>query len=240
MALAVTILVGVLALNLLLAPVTLRLGRDAGILARLALTSIAAGSLYAINSWDFPTFLLVVVAGLAVNAYLTDLTRAWWRAPLATIPAVAIAAVVAFSPFYLQFEAPANGIGRVTTPSNLGDVLQIFGLFLGVAVILLLSYSLLFQPAEDAGDRAAIPERETSILEAGSSRLDTYLLLGSIAAVTLILGLRFGIWTLLLLLLMAGACIALLYRVLNSEEPNKTDGMTLILILVACLSVAFP
>jgi YYY domain-containing protein len=201
---------------------------------------MAAGSLYAINSWDFPTFLLVVAACLAANAYLTNSARDWWKAPLATIPAVAIGAVIAFSPFYIAYKSPAHGIGRVTTPSSLGDVLQIFGLFLGVAAILLVTYSLLFQPAEGAGDEVAAPEAEPSILEAGSARADTYLLLAAIAAATLILGVRFGIWTLLVLVLMAGGALVLLYRVLNAEEPNRADAMALILIVVGCLALAFP
>jgi YYY domain-containing protein len=240
MALPVTIVVAALGLNVLLAPATIRLSRDPVMLARLGLTAIAGGSLYAINSWDFPTYLVVVGACLAGNAYLTDSSQGWWKAPLGTISGVAVAAVIAFSPFYLTFKSPANGIGRVTTPSSLSDVLQVFGLFLGIAAILLVAYSLLFQPAEGAGSPAETRRQESSVLEVGSARTDTYLLLGSIAGVTLILGLRFGIWTLLVLLLMAGAALALLYRVLNAEEPNRADAMALILIVVGCLALAFP
>jgi YYY domain-containing protein len=240
MALPVTILVSTLGLNLLFSPAPLALGWDNGVVDRLALTAIACGSLYAINSWDFPTYFLVVAACLLANAYLTDASPGWWRVPLISIPALGAAAVAAFAPFYLTFKSPANGIGRVTTVSSFSDVLQLLGLFLGIAAILLVSYSLLYQPAEGTGDAVQPDERDRPALEAGSARTDTYLLFGAIGAATLILGIRFGIWTLLILLLLAGAALVALYRVLNTEEPNRADAMALILIIAGCLALAFP
>ncbi|MGH2442648.1 MAG: DUF2298 domain-containing protein [Chloroflexota bacterium] len=239
MALPVGLLVIAGALSILLNPGTLRIGRNANT-ARLALVALFAGSLYAINSWDFPTYLIVVLAMLAGNAYLTDASPRWWKAPLASAPATAFVGVILFSPFYLKFASPAQGLGWVTTPANPGEFLQVFGLFLLAAVLLFGTYALIFQPSDEATERnESVLKPERHAMEAGAARpLDNYLLLGAVALIAIVFGVRFQQWTLILCLLVAAAAVILLQRIVNSEEPHRGDVAALIFILLSSLVLA--
>lgn len=240
MALPVTILSVGVAAALLFSPYTISLSRQLPDLARLGVTAIIVGSLYAINSWDFPTYLLVVAACIGINAYLTDSSATWWKGPALTIPLLAVAGVVAFSPFYFRFKAPAHGIGLVTTPTPLFDLVQVFGLFLAAAAILLVVFGLIYQPADEfASGQGEDADDNPSALEVGSARADNYMLLVAGAAFFLIVGIRFHLWTLMILILFLGAAAMLLHRVVNTEEPRREDAAALCLIAIGCLALAF-
>ncbi len=241
MALPVTIMAIALGVALVKSPTTIRLSRDPAVLARLALIGICTGSLYAINSWDFPTYLILIAACLAANAYLTDETTAWWQAPLFTIPAVAIVSVLAFLPFYITYKSPAHGFGLVTTPSDIGQFLQVFGLFLLAAAILLVTFGVILQPTEEAPAEvdSEAAGRSRSALEAGAGRSgDSFLVLVAIAVVLFVFGLRFHQWTFVLLLAFVGAALLLLQRVMNTEEPNRSDTVALLLVALGCAVLA--
>jgi YYY domain-containing protein len=120
-----------------------------GIPAWLCKTSFAAlvlGSLYIINSWDFPTYLLVFL--LSVVLVLRPTRRSW--TPFASAGLAAVLSVLLFLPFYLTFTSVV-GAGALPLPpevtalplvgsisryigiviwekTSLGDFLTIFGL----------------------------------------------------------------------------------------------------------------
>jgi YYY domain-containing protein len=136
--------------------------------AELALTGIVLGSLYLINSWDLPTYLLLYLAAL-VLLYVrlgappgpgadapAPLARVWWRHLLPQAAAVLLAAWMLFAPFHLTFKSLVGGkdplidvpllatitrtIGFVTwTKTSLHTFLIIFGLFLVPLVAFLLA-----------------------------------------------------------------------------------------------------
>jgi YYY domain-containing protein len=90
----------------------------------LALTGIVLGSLYAINSWDFPTYLLLFLGALLL-LYMRlgtpqdispahPLTRSplhnvWWRHYLSQAVLVMLASVVMLAPFYMTFRSLVGG-----------------------------------------------------------------------------------------------------------------------------------
>jgi YYY domain-containing protein len=121
-------------------PVTLRQW-----LLNLLLIALALGALGAINTWDLPTYALLVAAAMLLAA---------WRAPArgravsllgAAITALAalIVSVAAYLPFYLNYQAQVGGgggnvvarfLGLVKEPSAVSKWLLIWGFFLFVAV----------------------------------------------------------------------------------------------------------
>ncbi|MGI8968121.1 MAG: DUF2298 domain-containing protein, partial [Chloroflexota bacterium] len=240
MALPVTIMVIGLAASSVRAPFTWGLHSNPATIARLAISAGVAGSLYAINSWDLPAYLLVLAGGLAINAYVTDDSERWWRTPLTTIPAVGVASIFLFLPYWAHYRSPAHGIGLVSTPADPFQFLQVFGLFFLALILVLLAYGLVYQPSrEEAQDSEDIPEKGRSALEVGAIRgLDTYLYLGALTAAGLIIGLRFHLWTLVILLAMGYAAATMLQRVLNVERPMRADALALALVLVGLLMLA--
>ena len=121
--------------------------------ADLALTGIVLGSLYLINSWDLPTYvllylgaLLLLYVRLGAPPALADgkeapagpfaaLGRVWWRHFANQAIVALLAAAILFVPFHLTFRSLVGGNGSplllVTwTRSLLHSFLVIFGLFL--------------------------------------------------------------------------------------------------------------
>jgi YYY domain-containing protein len=113
--------------------------------AELILTGLILGSLYAINSWDLPTYVLLYAAALGVVVLRTVERRPWLE--LARLLAIAVAvAFLLFLPFHLTFRSLVGAaepwldlplIGRLTSiigpyfasRSGLHAFLIIFGLF---------------------------------------------------------------------------------------------------------------
>ena len=93
------------------------------------------GALYAINSWDFPSFLVLTALGGLAGLVRFGERRNWRRyARLAAQLALAVAvAVVAYLPFHLTFEPFASGVGPVVVRSDLVPFLTIWGLWILIA-----------------------------------------------------------------------------------------------------------
>ena len=118
---------------------------------RLLLAGGVAGGLYAMNSWDFPTYFIIVAAGFLAGARAE---RGSLR--LAGLALLAVSAILTWLPFHLAFEAPTRpaqtglasavdglpliggilaSVAAVTgerTP--LGDFVSIFGIFYAIAL----------------------------------------------------------------------------------------------------------
>lgn len=104
--------------------------------ATCALTALTLGSLAVTNSWDFPTYALLMGGALAGAAWrigpslaarLGLLLRA---ALLAAV--LAIGGLVLFAPFFDHFYALVSGLGRVQNFTSVRDYLLIYGPFLAV------------------------------------------------------------------------------------------------------------
>jgi YYY domain-containing protein len=124
-------------------------------LPRLLLAGVAVTALYAINSWDFPTWFAVVALGMLISPGFPGLGQR-----LAGIAIALVAGVAAWSPFLLAFEAPVKigdtafaervsdipvvgellaSIGAWTGDrTSAGDYLAIFGFFYPVLVAVIL------------------------------------------------------------------------------------------------------
>jgi YYY domain-containing protein len=123
----------------------------------LALTGIILGSLYSINSWDLPTYVLLFLGALLIlyvrlgrepsaapsAAQLgivqakvqSPIVNVWWQHYLTQAVTALLAAWILFAPFHLTFHSLVGGrgvpIGLVTSSKTaLPSFLIIFGLFL--------------------------------------------------------------------------------------------------------------
>lgn len=101
--------------------------------ARIALAGAFIGALYAINSWDFPTY-----AGIAILGLLIGTVGIGWRSQLGAVAIFIAAAVIAWLPFHLNFHAPSNPIDSPVGAALgwipvVGGVLKSIGLYQGLA-----------------------------------------------------------------------------------------------------------
>lgn len=104
-----------LALNLLLQPARATTAPHRR-WTTVAVTGAVVGSLYAINSWDYPTYLAVAIAALWV-ARRGAARRAWWI-DLAVLTG---ASIVAWLPFFVTF-APLTGGRAAGLAADLDDL----------------------------------------------------------------------------------------------------------------------
>jgi YYY domain-containing protein len=214
----------------------------------IALVGLVTGSLYAINTWDFPTYLLVVLACLAVP-YLAAGRRqglGWrWLQPFVVqVVLIGVFAVVTFLPFYLTFKSLVGG-QPVQIPDNLANIpvvgwileklgalllindadktilgfVVIFGIFL-VALLVWLGFEFYsyFKRRSQAGEYPEDIRRSIIIWTA-------FLVLTLAAAFIF----RFPL--LALLLPMAAVALAMVWK-----EPRRTErNVVLIMVAIAAL-----
>ena len=115
-----------------------RLSRlNLGDLAVAVITGWVLGSLYVINSWDFPSFFVLTLIAAAVGLLWFNPHRGLGTiiALIASVAVAALVAVVAFLPFHVQFEPFASGIGVVPIRSDITQFLTILGLWVLVAIV---------------------------------------------------------------------------------------------------------
>ena len=118
----------------------------------LALTGIVLGSLYVINSWDFPTYVLLFLGALLLlyvrlgNAgqerreaedgapgpppgdRFAVLDRVWWRHYLSQAAMALIAALVLFTPFHLTFRSLVGGKDPLVALPVLATITRTLGI----------------------------------------------------------------------------------------------------------------
>ena len=108
--------------------------------AELLLAALALGSLYALNSFDFPTACVIGLGALLLWALEAP---GRWRRAIVWGAAWLVAAVALFLPFWQAFEPPTTSIGVVRDQLGfgnfVGDFLAIWGLFLWVVLALFAS-----------------------------------------------------------------------------------------------------
>ena len=99
-----------------------------------AALALALGSLWVINSWDYPTFGLLALGLVVVGVYLRpgpDQHRARLAVPLLLL--VGVGSIVAFLPFHQAYETFNSGLEPTKWQTPLTRYLWIHGLFLFIA-----------------------------------------------------------------------------------------------------------
>jgi YYY domain-containing protein len=100
-------------------------------LCRLIFAGIVVGALRLINTWDYPTYILIVAASIFLSGYfsnggwsLTVLIESCLKALL-----VFLVGYVAFLPYHLSYETFFSSIEATTNTTVLGQFLAITGVF---------------------------------------------------------------------------------------------------------------
>jgi YYY domain-containing protein len=179
----------------------------------LGVSALCLGALYAINGWDFPTYLGLALLALVVQQWLAH-GRQFSRLLTLDVFSVVVflggLAVALYLPFYRGFSSPSQGIGVVPgdVRSPIGDVFSIYGL----PAFVLISYGTLVGAraladllAREASGGESEPYRALRLLLAGGFILAALLALALLTE----LSLGFGGWTLIWTLLLAAGFAAL-------------------------------
>ena len=110
------------------------------LLSTTTVLAVAVGSLWAINSWDYPSYILLAIALIAAGVYLRG-GKALER--LGTFLALAISLVLigilAFLPFHLSYHPYPTGLDVSKWQTPLPHYIGIHGLFLFLTLTFLLS-----------------------------------------------------------------------------------------------------
>ena len=116
MALPFTLMALSLAFNVFLGGERSAKGGRTSILLSFGITGALTGSLYVLNSWDYPTFLLIGLIGVVAAV------RAWERRDqILAAGSYLLASILAWLPFYATFTAPV-GQSNDRMPAFLRDI----------------------------------------------------------------------------------------------------------------------
>ena len=139
MAIPFVLLAVAVAYNLLKAPLPnlgLFGGQKIWQYAQWLLIALVFGALSFFNSWDFPTFMLLLGMCLFLQQWWSgekDLNL-WIRSVVMLGIPMVIGAFALYLPFYLKFQSQAKGLGLVKDRTDLYYLVVIFGLFFSVLI----------------------------------------------------------------------------------------------------------
>ncbi|HEY1348459.1 MAG TPA: DUF2298 domain-containing protein [Ktedonobacteraceae bacterium] len=147
LALAFTIVALALAFNLFLEPEGQGLqafGQGWRLPLTLGVTALMIGSLFAMNGWDYPTYLALTLVALLLQQWLAHRSRLSWDLVLDAFTVCAALGALSFflfTPFYISFVSPAQGLGLLgpTDRTPLADEILIYGIFAFIFLSLLLA-----------------------------------------------------------------------------------------------------
>ena len=108
--------------------------------AHVAVLGVAVGSLRLINTWDYPTGLLLCAAALLLAGVIRNGGLNFMVIAIAAAKSVLIFSIgfIVFLPYHLNYEAPFSGIEATTNQTVLWQFLAISGLF----VFIIASFSI--------------------------------------------------------------------------------------------------
>jgi uncharacterized membrane protein len=172
LALAFTIVALALAFNLFLEDKGQGLqafGRGWRLPLTLGVTALIIGSLFAMNGWDYPTYLALTLVALVLQQWQAHQARLSWDLVLDVFTVcIALGALsfFLFTPFYASFVSPAQGLGLLGPADRtpLVDEVLIYGIFAFIFLSLLLT---MFFRLRAHHARAFVESASASAVQAG-------------------------------------------------------------------------
>ena len=207
---------------------------------------VAVGSLWAINSWDYPTYVILVVLFIGAGVYLMrgDLLKKLGIFLTLAVGVVALS-ILAFLPFHLNYHPFPTGLDVNKWQTPLQHFLGIHGLFLFLIVTFLLFLSgarirdmaaSLVRPALSAHSSSRFWDAPAATLGGMRpvARTMVALVLGAVVIIYLAAA---GYWTaaLLCLILVLAVWVAAKEVLCNKDEAASYAIIPLILIGLALL-----
>ena len=220
MVIPLTILVIGLGINLVVG-----LGEGGARWALLALITLAValGSLWAVNSWDYPSYAVLVLGLLALAVYFCEGRPLVKLAAFVLIGAAVVAvSLLAFLPFHQAYETFNNGVVASKWMTPVDRFLGIHGLFLFIGVTFLLVGAKDALVAAVTGLRGRSPEELPGLLGLRAGLVLAVVLIALLAAA--------GYWTAVMLavfLTLAGMNGWRLLVNRDDESPYTTVAVAL-------------
>jgi YYY domain-containing protein len=215
--------------------------------------SLALGSLWAINSWDYPSYALLTVGLLALAVYFKPGPAVARLGLLVGLTAgVAALSLLAFLPFHQSYEAFNAGLDASAWRTPIDRFLGIHGLFLFIIATFLVyqARSTLAMAVrgivpgvkEVIGAIAGTRERRLSLpapINRGSSTLTLALVLGLALGLAGLLVLAVaGYWTAVLLVVFMLLTGVVIREVLQSEGGDRPFAAVPLVLLGVALAIA--
>jgi YYY domain-containing protein len=188
----------------------------------LLLPALLLGALGFLNSWDFPTYSVVVIGAFAIQRYREQrrLDLPWLRSVGLYAVALVALGVILYLPFYVNFSSQAGGIRPVLLDkTQLRQFLVQFGLFIYVAAGFLVV---------QGGAWLAVRNRALP-LRPGIGSLAIALVVGAAVLLCLLI----GWWTSALLIAFIAIAVALLWQRLHTPGDTATLAETFALLSIA-------
>ena len=223
--------------------VGLRTANRLWLAATVTALAVAVGSLWAINSWDYPSYLIFTMLLIGAGAYLMrgkPLKRLGLFLILA--PAVALLSILAFLPFHLDYHPFPTGLDVSKWQTPIPNYLGIHGLFLFLigSFLLYLSRrylrSLLGFPARHIKERRPPYVSWEGVVSSLATPVGLSLttLAGAIGSAVIIYLALAGYWTAVLLLLF----LALTAWAARSVLSRKGEGAPYTALPLAMIGMA--
>jgi YYY domain-containing protein len=129
---------------------------------------LTLGALAVTNSWDFPTYGLLLGGALLGRAWRMPALVGWERAielvrAAATGLLLGGVALLLYLPFFQNFQAPVSGLGMVRDTTRVSDYLILYGLFLAVLVPALLGAAWRLLRTLETGMERRTPRSTTAL-----------------------------------------------------------------------------
>ena len=215
-------------------------------LIRLAALGVVVGALRTINTWDYPTYMVVSAAVVFLAAYIRrgGLGLLTLTETAAKVLVVFLVGYVAFLPFHMNYEAFFNSVESTTNQTVLWQFLAISGLFVFVIGSFLVVESRdawvpVWRAVRGGAIRLARPRSAVGEPMASEDTQRTSLVrIGLIAAVALVALYSASIFvsgwtgsTIPFLLILEAMVLVVAVRLLASSGP-ETPPMAYVLVLV--------
>jgi len=224
-----------LGLNLV---VGLREGRWFWVAAVAIALGLALGSLWVINSWDYPAYAVLVAVLLGLALYTGRGTSLRRGALLATlVSAVVGISILAFLPFHQNYETFDAGLAASKWRTPIGSYLAVHGLFLFVVLTFLLAQTHRSLAACFGGRWWSTGTAEPgSYPQGGQVWKRVYLLIGFALAVYLTAA---GFWTAAMLAVLLSLTGLSLWEVLQSGTADRNYRAVPLMLLGLALAIGF-
>jgi len=187
--------------------------------------ALGLGSLWVVNSWDFPSYLILTVGLLGLAVYFTDGSRTDKLALLGVLTlGVVAASILAFLPFHLTYETFNSGLDISKWRTPVDRFLSIHGLFLFV-----IASFLLYQTRDTLNELVrSVRGLDPETIIPGFDWLRVGVAAGIVAAVFIGAAGFWNITLLVVFLILAGMVAWKIFASQNEERPFEIVPLALL------------
>jgi len=187
--------------------------------------ALGLGSLWVVNSWDFPSYLILTIGLLGLAVYFTEGSRTDKLALLGVLTlGVVVVSILAFLPFHLTYETFNSGLDISKWRTPVDRFLGIHGLFLFV-----IASFLLYQTRDTLNELVrSVRGLDPEIIIPGFDWLRVGVAAGIVTAVFISAAGFWNITLLVVFLILAGMVAWKIFASQNEERPFEIVPLALL------------